>query len=235
MRDPGSTPCAGPIAFCDATHNAALPPGTSAKFMLAVETDWVDALRGTSERSTPALGALRELILGGLRLALHRRTDVSEAHLQDFTQEALMHILARLDQFEGRSKFTTWAHAIAINTAFAELRRKRWQDTSLAALAAEGRQLAEPGVLPDEQLGADDERARVLAALRRGISEKLTDRQRTAILGQLRDVPVDQLVGLLRTNRGAFYKLNHDARQTLKAHLIAEGIAPESIRSAFAT
>lgn len=202
--------------------------------MLAVETDWVGALRGTPEESAPALGALRALVLNGLRLALRRRTEVSEAQLEDFTQEALVRILDRLDQFEGRSKFTTWAHAIAINTAFAELRRKRWQDTSLDALTEEGRQLGEPGVLPDERLGADDEQTRVLAALRRGIAEKLTDRQRTAILGHLREVPVDRLVALLRTNRSAFYKLNHDARQVLKAHLIAEGITPESIRNAFA-
>jgi len=202
--------------------------------MQTVETDWVGALRGTPEESAPALAALRALVLNGLRLALRRRTEVSEAQMEDFAQEALVRILDRLDQFEGRSKFTTWAHAIAINTAFAELRRKRWQDTSLDALTEEGRQLGEPGVLPGEQLGADDERARVLAALRRGIAEKLTDRQRAAILGQLRDVPVDQLVALLGTNRSAFYKLNHDARQVLKAHLIAEGITSENIRNAFA-
>lgn len=202
--------------------------------MLEVETDWIGALRSTSKDSAPALGALRELILNGLRLALRRRTDVSEAQLEDFTQESLVRVLNRLDQFEGRSKFTTWAHAIAINTAFAELRRKRWQDTSLEALTEEGRQLSEPGVLPDDQCGVDDEQARVLAALRRGIETKLTDRQRAAILGQLRDVPVDQLIALLHTNRSAFYKLNHDARRTLKAHLVAEGIAPENIHNAFA-
>src|SRR5262249_40026340 len=86
---------------------------------------------------------LRAILLNGLRIGLRDRTDGSEAQLEDFAQESLLRILKRLDQFEGRSKFVTWAYAIAINTAFAELRRNRWQDVSLEALTADGRQLHE--------------------------------------------------------------------------------------------
>ena len=212
---------------------AAVGTTKSNELMALADRDWLQELRGTGEPRSDALRVLREIVLSGLRMALRERTNVSEAQLEDFAQEALVRIIERLDQFEGRSKFTTWAHAIAINLAFAELRRKRWQDVSLETLTEEGRQLSEPAVLPDDQFGADDERSRLMAALRRAIAECLTERQRTAILGQLRGLPINQLIQLLGTNRGAFYKLFHDARRALKARLMAEGISPEHIRNAF--
>lgn len=201
--------------------------------MQELETDWISALRGTDEERDAAIATLRSLLLRNLQVAFRRRSEVSEAQLEDFAQVALVRILDRLDRFEGRSRFTTWAQAIAINVAFAELRRKRWQDLSLDALMADGRQL--DGLITGRETGFDDrsEQEHVLTVLRRGMAEKLTDRQRAAIAGQLRDVPVDQLVGLLGTTRGAFYKLVHDARRALKDYLSAEGISAEYIRKAF--
>jgi RNA polymerase sigma-70 factor, ECF subfamily len=206
------------------------------KFPLVAETeiDWPEALRGTDEENSAAIGALRGFLLNGLRVALRDRKDVSEAQLEDFTQEALLRILNRLDQFEGRSKFTTWAYAIALNTAFAELRRKRWQDVSLETLLADGAQLGDPDIMPDAAFGRDEDRNRLVAALRRAIQQRLTDKQRAAIIGELREMPFDQIVQLLGTNRNAAYKLLHDARRALKNHLAAEGISALDIRTAFA-
>jgi RNA polymerase sigma-70 factor (ECF subfamily) len=206
------------------------------KFPLVAETEinWPAALRGTDEEKSTAICALRGFLLNGLRLALRDRRDVSEAQLEDFAQEALLRILNRLDQFEGRSKFTTWAYAIAVNTAFAELRRKRWQDVSLETLLADGAQLGEPDIMPDGAFGGGEDRNRLIAALRRAIQERLTDKQRAAIIGELREMPFDQIVQLLGTNRNAVYKLLHDARRALKNHLAAEGISALDIRTAFA-
>jgi RNA polymerase sigma-70 factor (ECF subfamily) len=201
--------------------------------MITSEINWPEALREAD--NSGALAELRGILLNGLRVALRDRSDVSEAHLEDFAQEALLRVLDRLDQFAGRSKFTTWAHTIAINTAFTELRRKRWRDVSLDALTADGKQLAEASAMPGNALGEDEERTRLIAALRRAMAEKLTAKQRTAIAGELQDLPFDQIVALLGTNRNAAYKLLHDARRALKAHLAAEGISPEVIRTAFAS
>src|SRR5947207_4294539 len=90
-----------------------------------VETgiNWPEAL--CARENSDAVSALRRILLDGLRIALRERTDVNEAQLEDFTHEALLRILERLDQFQGRSRFTTWAHSIAVNTAFTELRRTR--------------------------------------------------------------------------------------------------------------
>ncbi|MCI0533671.1 MAG: sigma-70 family RNA polymerase sigma factor [Verrucomicrobiales bacterium] len=202
--------------------------------MVATEPNWPEALRATDGDNSAAVSALRRILLDGLRLALRQRTDVSEAQLEDFTQEALLRILACLDQFKGRSRFTTWAHAIALNTAFAELRRKCWQDVSLDALIADGGHLHEPRSMADPAPGDGEERARLIAALRRAVAEKLTDKQRAVILGELREMPFDQIAALLGTNRNAAYKLIHDARRALKRHLAVQGIAAEDIRTAFA-
>ena len=200
--------------------------------VVETEINWPEALRATE--NSAAVSALRRILLDGLRIALRERTDVSEAQLEDFTHEALLRILERLDQFAGRSRFTTWAHSIAVNTAFTELRRKRWQDVSLDVLAADGQQLSEPAALPDDALGSDEERTRLVGVLRKAVAEKLSAKQRTAIVCMLQEMPIDQIVGLLGTNRNSAYKLLHDARCALKEYLAAEGISPEVIRTAFA-
>jgi RNA polymerase sigma-70 factor (ECF subfamily) len=201
--------------------------------MELAERDWVAELRGAVTPRETSLGELRGIVLNGLRIALRARTDVNEAHLQDFAQEALLRIMSRLDDFEGRSRFTTWAHAIAINLAFTELRRKRWQDVSLDTLTTEGRHLSVAEILPDARFETDDECAHLMTALRLAIAEALTDRQRAAILGQLRGMPIDQLIDVLGINRSAMYKLFHDARRALKRHLEAQGVSPQTIQNAF--
>jgi RNA polymerase sigma-70 factor (ECF subfamily) len=198
------------------------------------EVNWPAALRAaeTGEQAA-AVRALRELLQNGLRVALQGRGDVSEAHLEDFAQESLLRVLDRLGQFEGRSKFTTWALAIALNVAFTELRRKRWQDVSLEALLAAGEHLGEPAMLADEVLGGDEERMRLVAVLRKAIEKDLTPKQRAAILGELRELPFDQIVALLGTSRSAAYKMLHDARRALKQRLLEAGITGADIQSAF--
>ena len=204
------------------------------KLALVVESeiDWLKALRAAD--NSAAVSELRAILMNGLRVGLRDRTDVSEAQLEDFAQESLLRVLKRLDQFEGRSKFTTWAYAIAINTAFAELRRKRWQDVSLEALIADGRQLHETVAIQDNVLGDNEERTRLIKILRTAVAGKLSEKQRALILGLLEGMPFDQVVELLGTNHNSAYKLYHDARHALKRHLAAEGVSCEVIREAFA-
>jgi len=198
------------------------------------EINWPGALRATdSGEQAAAVRALRELLRHGLRIALHGRGDVSEAHLEDFAQDSLLRVLERLDQFQGRSKFTTWAQAIALNVAFTELRRKRWQDVSLDALLADGERMTEPAMIADDVLGADEDRTRLVATLRNAIENDLTPKQRAAILGELRGMPFDQIVEMLGTSRSAGYKMLHDARRALKQRLHEAGITGADIQNAF--
>lgn len=202
--------------------------------MASNEINWPAALRATDPgEQAAAVSALRAVLLKGLSLALHARNDVSAADLEDFAQDSVVRVLGRLDQFHGRSQFTTWAQAIALNTAFTEMRRKRWQEVSLDALLEDGAKLAEPAVLADDVLGADEERRHLVAVLREAIDKHLTIKQRAAILGELREMPFDHIVALLGTSRSAAYKMLHDARRALKQHLDAAGITGADIQNVF--
>ena len=202
--------------------------------MTETEINWPAALRATdSGEQAAAVRALRELLQNGLRVALSARGDVSEAHLEDFAQEGLLKVLDRLDQFQGRSKFTTWAQAISLNVAFNELRRKRWHDVSLDALMADGDRMADPAMMADDVLGGDEDRKRLVAALRNAIEKELTPKQRAAMLGELREMPFDQIVEMLGTSRGAGYKILHDARRALKQRLHEAGVTGADIQNAF--
>jgi len=148
--------------------------------------------------------------------------------LEDFTQDALLRVLAQLDRFGGRSKFTTWAHAhcreyrlyrIATQTLAGGFNRRSHR---------RGQKLHEPESMPDNAAGDDEERGRLIAALRRAVGE-LTDKQRAVILGELRDLPFDQISKLLGMKRNAPYKLVRDARVALKRHQAAVGISAEDI------
>ena len=198
------------------------------------EINWPVALGETgSVEQAAAMHELRNILHAGLRVALNGRSDVSEPHLEDFAQEGLLRVLDRLDQFQGRSKFTTWAQAIALNVAFTELRRKRWEDVSLDALMADGERMTEPAMIAADALGADEDRIRLVAVLRRAIENDLTPKQRAAIMGELREMPFDQIVELLGTSRSAAYKMLHDARRALKQRLHEAGITGADIQNAF--
>ena len=99
--------------------------------------------------------------------AVCRRITGNEADAADATQEAMLLIVRRLGTFDGRSRFTTWAHRVATNACLDELRRR-------------GRRPA-PG-LPDDDL--DD--PRTVASTDAAIDTEVTGRLAIdAALGQL--------------------------------------------------
>ncbi|NJN45789.1 MAG: hypothetical protein HC808_04125 [Candidatus Competibacteraceae bacterium] len=73
----------------------------------------------------------------------------------------LLKITDSLDSFEGRSRFTTWAQKITINSAFTELRRRRWQDLSLQEMIEdqEGNEYT-PAILTDPEATPEDQTTR---------------------------------------------------------------------------
>jgi RNA polymerase sigma-70 factor (ECF subfamily) len=80
--------------------------------------------------------------------------------------------------------------------------------------------LAHAGPGPDD----DAESAALLEAVREGIQTALTPRQRQVLVAAvLEGVPIDVLAERLDSNRNALYKLLHDARRRLRAHVAAAG------------
>lgn len=202
--------------------------------------EWLSALQSDSPSRDAALEDLHAILVKGLPYALSRWVSPSEPQfeflVEEVAQEALLRILDRLNTFEGRSQFTTWAHKIAIRIALSELRRKRWRDSSLDELVDDEESPAPETLLEDSNAGPETsvERADMMARVRRIIAEELTDRQREALLLlSVQDMPMEEAARKLKTNRNALYKLLHDARLRLKRRLSLEGLSAQEVLTAF--
>jgi len=202
---------------------------------------WLNDLRAGGEQQEAALSDLRGLLLRALPQGLSRWLPPEhpefESLLEDAVQETLLRVLSGLDQFQGRSQFTTWAYKIAVRVSLNELRRRRWRDASLDGLEAEdaddrpGRQFRASGASPESVA----ERGDALQRVQRILAEELTERQRAAMMAITVDgVPMEEVARRLKTNRNALYKLLHDARLRLKQRLEQEGLPPEELLSMFA-
>src|SRR5437879_13711390 len=96
---------------------------------------WIRDLRAGGPVQAEALTDLRGLLLRGLATSFQARGDTDQAFVEDVVQHALMHILDHLEQFQGRSRFPTWAMAIAVRLAMSALRRTLWEDGSVEGMA----------------------------------------------------------------------------------------------------
>jgi RNA polymerase sigma-70 factor (ECF subfamily) len=196
--------------------------------------EWLAELQGP-ERDE-ALADLRAFLVRGLGYALANRSGVDGPLLEDFAQDALLKILNALDTFRGESRFTTWAQKIAVNVAFSELRRRRWQDTSLDDLTAGQSLDFVPDMLVDPSAGPEQQATQRLfvETLGRLIQTELTDRQRQALVAvQIRGMPLAEVARRMGSNRNALYKLLHDARKRLKQKMEDEGLSPQDVLEAF--
>lgn len=202
--------------------------------------DWLSALNSSGEAQEAALADLREILVSGLRRGLATWLDPYspqlEALAEEAAQEALVRILDRLDTFEGRSRFTTWAYKVAIRIALTELRRKQWKDISLEQMLGFGRDEGREASLLDPQTGpeATVERRDILAQIGRILREELTERQLDVMQAvAIRGVPMEALAQKLGVERNALYKMMHDARLKLKRRLAREGLDLSEVMATF--
>jgi RNA polymerase sigma-70 factor (ECF subfamily) len=178
-------------------------------------TDWIAALRA---QDAAALAELHALLLRAARFELRRRGAGPE--LEDLAQhcadDALVAVLAKLDDFRGASRFTTWAYKFALLEAAVAMRRRAWRDRELP-LSAEIPALHDPAASAEEG-------ERVTAALD-AIGRVLTPHQRDVLVAlAIQGVPIDVLAERRATTRGALYKTLHDARRRLRGELEARGL-----------
>ncbi len=198
--------------------------------------EWLADLRGPEQEE--ALAELRRVLRKGLGFALANYSNVRDDDLEDFVQEALLRILAKLDTFRGKSRFTTWAQKIAVRVALTELRRKRWGDTSLDDLTngymgteIVPRFMADPSAGPERQAM----QSALLEKLEGIIADELTERQRRALIAvHIQGMPLEETARQMGTNRNALYKLLHDARKRLKERLLTlQGVSAQEMLALF--
>jgi RNA polymerase sigma-70 factor (ECF subfamily) len=131
--------------------------------------------------------------------------------------DALVAVLAKLDDYRGASRFTTWAYKFVLLEAGVRLRRRAWQGREVVLDSADWDAFADTtGTSAHEAV----EQAELIAALHRAVDTVLTPHQRRVFVAlALNDVPIDVLAERLATTRGALYKTLHEARKRLRAEL----------------
>jgi RNA polymerase sigma-70 factor (ECF subfamily) len=206
--------------------------------------EWVLDLQ-SAERQAEALDDLRARLQRSILYYLSQeRSDLRDLALseieemaRDLAQDATLRVLDNLDAFRGESRFTTWANKIAIRVAISEMRRARYRDFSLETITAENDFVSATANLvgeapPNPETAA--ERGDVMSILEDALRTALTPRQYQALVAvALNNVPMDTVAEQLGTNRNALYKLIHDARRKLKAHLEEQGLSTDYLMGLF--
>jgi RNA polymerase sigma-70 factor (ECF subfamily) len=190
--------------------------------------DWPTALNATGASRERALAALHQLLVRIARTEVNRRSGrlrLSGPELDDLVDQAagdaLVAIIAKLDQFRGESRFTTWAYKFVIFEVSTKIGRHFWRHPTVTMDPQDWERIPDRfGVDPADHA----QRRELVTVLRHAVDEELSDRQRQVFVAiVVHGVPLDALVVELDSNRNAIYKTMFDARRKLRAALAANG------------
>ena len=210
--------------------------------------EWLHDLSASGALQEAAIADLRDLLLRAALYFFSRnpgdfqgldRDDIVQ-RADDCAQDALIAVLDHLAEFRGDSQFSTWAYKFAINKAMMAARRERWKGTSLDELASSAEGDFQEWRIQDKAEGVTPEQSvlqvEIQAVLIEVIEHDLTEKQRLVLLLMVfQEVPLDEVVHRLGSNRNAVYKLLHDARRKLKSGLLARGFDTGGILTLFGT
>jgi len=195
---------------------------------------WLRDLRSDGGTREEALARLHALLLRAARFECARRwqalphlrgNDLDDIANQA-ADDALVSVLARLDDFRGASRFTTWVYKFALLEAAVKLRKRSWQGREVPLEPETWSLFTSAGIEPD----AEVEQSELLRTLQQAIAHVLTPHQRSVLVAlALNGVPIDVLAERLGTNRGALYKTLHDARRKLRKHLKERGLSVDAL------
>jgi RNA polymerase sigma-70 factor, ECF subfamily len=207
--------------------------------------EWLHDLNTSGEKQAAAITDLRDLLLRATLYFFNRnlsdfggmnRDEILQC-AEDCAQEALIAIMNHLSDFRGDSKFSTWAYKFAINMALMTARRQRWKGKSLDQLSVSNGRFFEWALQEGSSASMPDRSAiqrEISDIIQEVIESELTDRQRQVlILVVFHEVPMDEVVQRLGTNRNAIYKMLHDARRKLKMSLKARGFDVDELLTLF--
>jgi len=219
-----------PSVDSEQAHTAAGPAGRE---LDPESRAWLEDLTAGGSKRSEAVERLHDLLLRAAHHEAHRRrylyAEIDGQELDDIcrqaTHDAVVAVLEKLDGFRGASRFTTWAYAFVVYEVSVRLRRHAWRGRSIPTAADDATWDRLAGGENTAQLRVESRE--LLGALRSAVLEELTPRQREVFVAvALNDVQIDVVAGRLRSNRGAIYKVLHDARRKLRLRLEREGHMP---------
>ena len=165
-----------------------------------------------------AFGALCEPLARKLIQSAHRITRNRE-DAEDAFQDALLSAFIHINNFDGRSSFSTWLTRIAINSALMTLRKKRRSreiPIGSGELGANGVRwdVPDPSANP-EKLYAQREKERIL---REAIRELRPTIRQVVEIQQLQEISMKETAGMLGVSvTAAKARLFHGRRALRKA------------------
>jgi RNA polymerase sigma-70 factor (ECF subfamily) len=191
--------------------------------------EWLRSLRAGGATRDEAIARLHALLLRAARFEVgrrrptlpHLRGDDLDDVANQAADDALVSVLARLDDFRGASRFTTWVYKFALYEAAVKLRKRAWQGREVPLDPERWSLLSDTGLEPEAEL----EQSELLSTVQESIGQVLTPHQRRVLVAlAVNGVPIDVLAERLGTTRGALYKTLHDARRKLRKHLDDRGL-----------
>ncbi|HET9102557.1 MAG TPA: sigma-70 family RNA polymerase sigma factor [Solirubrobacteraceae bacterium] len=185
---------------------------------------WLGQLQGEGPIRDAAIGRLHALLVQEARYEVRRRTAAlvhpSGRDLDDLAtqaaDDAVVALLAKLDDFRGDARFTTWARRFAALEVPGKLRR-RLGHTRETPNDGDGWLAVSSSSEDPSRVTEAGELARTVGHL---IADSLTPHQREVLLElAINEVPTAQLALRLHCTPGALYKTLHDARAKLRQQL----------------
>jgi RNA polymerase sigma-70 factor (ECF subfamily) len=196
--------------------------------------DLFERLRAAGHRHETATRELHAMLLRAARYEIGRRS-AALAHLHGQAPEdlalqaaddAFVAVMAKLDQFRGESRFSTWVYKFALYEAAVRVRRRSWQHREVVLEPKTWLVVEDTDAGPEAQL----DQSELLGAIRTLIDTKLTTHQREVLIAlTMQGIPIDILAERQGTTRGALYKTLHDARRKLRKELTAAGHELEAL------
>lgn len=191
----------------------------------------VDELDG-SEAREDAIPLLIEHA-GGRVYALGRRLCSSREEAEDLVQETFLQAYRKWDQFEGRSKASTWLHTIASRLCMRMHRKRAGEpDTveSLEALLPFGEEVI--GVVPRGGDGLDEViRAESREQVEKAIAELPYDFRIPLVLKELAGLSLDEVAAIMEINPKTVKTRLHRARLRIR-HALEEALPKEKVPQA---
>jgi RNA polymerase sigma-70 factor (ECF subfamily) len=197
---------------------------------------WLTQLRADRPVRDAAIGRLHALLLQEARYEVRRRTAAlahpSGRDLDDLAvqaaDDALLAILAKLDDFRGDARFTTWARRFAALEVPGKIRR-RLGHTRETPTDSDHWLADRPGHDDPQQRAEISELTRTVGRL---IADELTAHQREVLLAMtVNEVPTSRLAVRLHCTPGALYKTLHDARAKLRQELADQATGDDLART----
>jgi RNA polymerase sigma-70 factor (ECF subfamily) len=191
-------------------------------------------LGGSGSEYDEAVARLHGLLLRVTRFEVRRRRGqlpIAGPELEDLAHQAaadaVIGVVAKVAQFRGESRFSTWACKFAIFEVSTKIGRHFWQKPAVPMDAEDWDRL--PDRFGLDPAGVAEWRD-VIAALHRAVDDELTDRQRQIFVAiVVNGTPLDILVVELGSSRNAIYKTLFDARRKLRASLVTNGYLADDV------